>query len=290
MKKEIKRILNIALIINIVLVLIKLSFGYLGNTISLVSDGYNSLSDVFISVMLLITIKITSKKPDNDHPYGHEKYEGIVSFVLGIILFLTAVYITYEGINGLINIGIGDIDSPKIYTIYVAIISIVLKTVIFILYMQGYKKYNQASFKAEAYNHIGDIFATLASLIGIILTRIGLVYFDYIAALLIGIIIFKNAFVVIKESVSFLVDEAPDNEVMKSVYQTIKNVKGVINIDDLRARKHMNRIYVDVEISVDQSLSLVEAHAIAERVHHLVEKTHKEVIHCMVHFNPSKNM
>lgn len=287
MKREVKLIVITSLVINIVLAIVKLFGGYLGNTTSLVSDGYNSLTDIIISLMLIITLSLSSKKPDKDHPYGHEKYEGIISFVLGLFLLATAGFILYEGVHNLI---IYEKDAiyirPATFTLYIALGSIILKSVVYMINIRGYKKYQQVSLKAESYNHLSDIFATVASLVGIIFATNGVIYVDYVASIIIGLVIFKTAYSVIKEAVSFLVDEAPSKEDMAAIRKTILSVKGILSIDVLKARKHVSKVYVDVEISVDKNLSLIKAHEIAEDVHLTIEDTFPEVIHCMVHFNP----
>lgn len=288
MNKKVKLIIITTLIINIVLTIIKIFFGFLGNTQSLISDGFNSLTDILISGSLIVTIYIASKEPDKDHPYGHEKYEGIASLVLSFILLFTAVIIVITGIQDLI---IYNKDNsylkPANYTIVVAIISIILKAVIYRINMIGYKKYEQVSLKADAINHLSDIFATTASLIGIIFSIYGFIYMDYIASILIGVIIIKNAIVLFKEAISYLVDESPSKEYNQTIKDEIINTNGVLSIDEYKSRKHMNKVYIDVEIGVKYSLSLIEAHAIAEAVHLKIEEKFVDVIHCMVHVNPN---
>lgn len=289
MNKSVRKILIVSLVLNIILSIIKLVGGYLGNTTSLVSDGYNSLTDVFISLVLFFTIMISSKKPDKDHPYGHEKFEGVFNLLLGLVLFATAAFIFYEGISNLINYDAHhSYDKPSRFTIYIAGFSIFVKAFIYSINIWGYKKYKQVSLRAEGYNHLGDIFATTTSLVGIIFASLNYIYIDYVASLIIGLFIFKNAITVIKESISFLVDEAPSKEEMKQIKEVIRNVKGVLAVDDLKARRHVSKIYVDVEISVNNKLTLMEAHAIAEVVHLTVEHKFPDVIHCMVHYNPTK--
>lgn len=290
MKNTIKQVVIISLILNIVLALIKLLFGYLGNTSSLMSDGYNSLSDVFVSMMILITLKISHKSPDENHPYGHEKFEGLMYFILGLVLLLTALFIGFNGTKDLINHFVNDKPYliPKPYTIYVAIIAIAIKLFLSYITLKTSKKYESPSLKADSINHLADVFATLASLVGIILSRFNMVYFDYIASIVIAVIILISSIEVLKEAVSFLVDASAEKEVVKNISTTIKKTQGVIKIDDLKVRKHMKHYYVDVEISVDELLSLKEAHQIAENVHHLIEDTYPHVLHCMVHVNPGK--
>lgn len=283
MSAPVKKILYTGLVINIVLTVIKLTFGLLGNSFSLTVDGINSFIDILISSLLLISLKVASKEPDNDHPYGHEKYEVVVSLILGIFLILTSIIIVTTSVSSFSN----DTNIEP-FTLIVSFVSLTLKGIIFSVNLFGYKKYQQISLKADAYNHFGDILATASSFLGILIsiyTRFK--YFDYVAAIIISVIIFVNGINVIKDSIKLLVDESPSKSFNKKVQSYIKSLPGVIKIDDYKSRLHVNKVYIDLEISVDKELSLIAAHEIAEFVHLNVEKAFPEVIHCMVHVNPN---
>lgn len=289
-RKQILRAIRIGLIANIALALFKLSFGYMGNSQSLISDGLNSSSDVFISLMMLFALKISTKKPDYDHPYGHEKFEGLAYFLLGIIFSVTAGWIFISGVISLIQYFTngGILQAPEGYTVWVALTSLIVKIGLVILYVNIGRKYQNPTIKADAKNHLLDVYATSSSLIGLSIAQFGFVYFDYLASIVIAFFIFKLAYQVLRESISYLTDEAPKREDVQKIYDEIFIIEGVLTIDDLKVRNHMTQRYVDVEIGVQSSLTLKEAHAIAEKVHHHVEDKFPEVIHCMVHVNPIK--
>jgi len=285
MHKNVRIIVVLGLILNILLTVIKISAGLIGDSYSLFSDGINSLSDVVISITLILTIKYASKKPDKDHPYGHEKYEAVINMFLGIFLLVTAILLSLNSI-----LSIETFKEPKTFTIVIAVIAIFIKIVIYQINIIGYKKYNQVSLKADAYNHLGDILATSLSLISIILARNNIKYMENIAAVLISVIIFINGLKVIKDATNYMVDLSPKKSFNKKVKEFINSIDGVIKIDDYKSRLHVKNIYIDVEIQVDRNLSLIDAHKIAEDVHIKVENKFKEVLHCMVHVNPSKEV
>ena len=287
MKKRVNQVILISLILNLILTAIKLSFGYVGGSHALVSDGYNSLSDVFVSIVLVIFLHIAHKEPDENHPYGHEKYEALVYFMLGMMLILTAGLIGFDGIKNLVrymNDEVGFVK-PSLYTVFVAGIAIVIKVFLFILNRQAAKKFHSPSLKADALNHLFDIFSTSAALISIVLAQIGLLYFEFIASIIIALIIIKSSLSILKEAIAFLVDEAPSLEVIEAITETALKVNGVLRIDDIKVRRHMSQYYVDMEIAVKKELSLKMAHDISEDVHDTIEDVFK-VIHCMVHVNP----
>ncbi len=289
-KESRKKVVNavfIGLILNIVLTITKLGFGYFGGSQALISDGYNSFSDVFMSVMIFFVIRIATKKPDKNHPYGHQKYEGILYFTLGILFILTAGILAYQAITSIIN----DVDreAPMRITVYVSAVTLLIKIFLAYFYFKLSRNYQNPTLRAEAKNHLIDVWSTTATLIGLVLTQFGFVIFDAIAALIVALFIVRLAIQILIEAISFLVDESPIQTVFDNIAKAIHEFSGVIAIDDLKIRRHMTEYYVDVEIAVSAECSLVEAHQIAEKVHIGIEKKFPKVIHCMVHVNPYIN-
>ena len=290
-RKEILNAVAFGLIVNVLLATLKLSFGFWGNAQALVSDGVNSLSDVFISIMILAVLKLATKKPDHDHPYGHEKYEGLLYFLLGIIFFVTSIVIGFTAISSIISyVNNPNVETPHLFTVIVSLISLIVKIVLFRYYLMISKKYKSPTLKADSKNHLLDAWATLFSLIGLTLAQFNFIIFDYIASLIIGVFIIRLSIQILLESVSFLTDQAPSEDEINSIFEVILSIDGVLQVDDLKVRKHMTQRYVDVEIGVKSNLTLEVAHKIAENVHHQVETVFPDVIHCMVHVNPHKSI
>lgn len=287
MIKSVRRIAIITLVLNIFLTIMKLSFGFLGSSESLVSDGFNSLVDVLVSILLIFVLKLSNKKPDKDHPYGHEKYEGVMYLFLSFLILLTGLVLITTGSISLIKYfnNTKIIKTPELYTSFVAIFALIIKLFLFIINHYFGIKYESSSLKGDSKNHLVDILATFVSLLAIIFARFGFLYFEAIGTIVISIFVLYTGIKMIKEAISFLVDEAPKKEVVKMIRDLILKQEGVIKIDDLKVRKHMNHLYVDVEIAVLNNLTLEKAHSIAEKVHDVVELKFN-ALHCMVHVNP----
>lgn len=287
MEKIVTRVIKITLALNVVLATLKFGGGYFFASPSLISDGFNSLMDIFISGLLLFTFKIRNKGPDHNHPYGHEKFEGVAYLLLGFFILLTGLFIVIS--NGIplftSNDGKGVVTSSL--ALLVGGVALVIKFGLFLLNYQISKKYAAPSLKADALNHLLDIGVTTIALIGITLTKFGGQTFEYIASIIIGLVILIAAFKMLKEAVTYLVDTAPDEATIKHIEEVILSVPGVDGIDVLKVRTHMNKLYVDVEIGIDENTSFKKAHAISERVHHAVERE-GGALHCMVHANPHK--
>ena len=286
----IKKALLFGLSINIILVLSKTLVGHFGQSSALFTDGINSLGDVLVSIMMLIFVQMASKKPDVDHHYGHEKYEGIAYLLLSQVFIATAGVMIYRDVRFLFAssspISIQFIE----LSVITAVVSMMLKSFLFIEYRKAYKASKSAMLRADANNHLIDVAASFIALIAIVFSENIHPSFDNIGAMIISVFILKLGIQMFIESVGYLTDKAPNIHELKAIEYTILKVKDVLSVDDLKVRKHMSERYVDVEIGVDHQLTLEAAHRIAERVHLTVEETYQDVLHCMVHVNPRQHI
>ncbi|MDR2821989.1 MAG: cation diffusion facilitator family transporter [Acholeplasmatales bacterium] len=289
-KKITLRPIIIVFVLNILLSIFKISTGLIFSSLALLSDGINSSSDIIISIVLLVCVKLSKKAPDKDHPYGHAKYEGIANLILSLIFFLTSISIFYDGIINIIEFSNNsDIEPMNYLAIISSGITLVVKIFMATYLLKSSKRLgNNPTLKNESKNHFLDIFATLSGVIGIFLSVIDkrLRYFDFLAAILIAFFIMKLAIDVFRDSVAFLTDKSPNEETILKYKDFILSIKGVLSVDVLRVRTNMEDVYIDVEIGVDANLSLIKAHEIAENVHSQIENTFEEVLHIMVHVNP----
>jgi cation diffusion facilitator family transporter len=287
-ENKLEKAIIIGVIFNIILTIIKLTFGYLGQTQALITDGYNSFTDVVMSILIFFMIRVATKKPDEDHPYGHQKFEGVAYFAIGMVFLFSAMLLIYNISDQFIYFLQNDIiaSKPNILTLIVSIIALGMKLFLALFYKNLYMKSKHPTLKAESKNHALDMISTGLAIIGIILARLGFQMFDYIAALLIALLILKLAIETIKEAITFLVDQSPDQKLTQEIYDFIRSCQGVLSVDELKMRIHVTQLYVDVEIGVNAEMTLKEAHSIAEQVHIGIETKFKKVIHCMVHVNP----
>ena len=279
-----QRISGITLLTNFVLSLGKIFAGVIGQSSAMVADGFHSLSDMVSTIAVMIGLKLSSKPQDEDHPYGHEKLESVTAKFLAVILFVTALSIGYGAIRKII---LGEFTTPGLIALYAAILSIVVKEWMYRYTLKGARRIESSAMLADAWHHRSDALSSIGALIGIVGARSGFLILDPLASFVICAFIAKVAVDIYLRSIKELVDHAPDKEVIYQIRNNILNVKGVLGIDDLKSRIHVNRLYVDVEIRVRNDLKVDEAHEIAEEVHLKVESNPK-VKHCMVHVNPSK--
>lgn len=281
------RVSFISIIINVVLSLLKLIAGIIGNSTAMISDAIHSASDVISTLVVIIGVYISRKKPDRKHQYGHERYECLAAIILSFILCLTGIYIGYTGINSLINKNYNQYDITLV-ALVAAIISIVVKEWMYHYTIKAAKKINCSALKADAWHHRSDALSSVGALIGIVGSMLGFKFLDPIASLIIALCIIKAAFDIMKDSFDKMMDVSVDEKLENSIRTIVTEEKGVLRIDDLKTRLFANRIYIDLEIAVDGDQSLNDAHMIAEKIHDKIEDKIKECKHCMVHVNPYK--
>ncbi|MDR5586955.1 MULTISPECIES: cation diffusion facilitator family transporter [Clostridium] len=276
------RVSIVTIIGNVLLSIIKIGIGIIASSKAMIADGVHSLSDVFSTIGVIIGLKLSSKKADKEHPYGHEKFESLTSVFLGIMLLLVSLGIGFSGIKNLVY---GNYLIPGSLAIFAAVISIISKEAMYWYTLKYAKKINSTSLKADAWHHRSDSFSSIGALIGIIGARMGFPMLDPAIALVISIIIIKVSYDILKQSINQLMDTSVGDDAIKKMNAAIHSIDGVKNIDNLKTRLHASKIYVDVEISVESDISVEEGHKIAMNVHNIIEEN-KDVKHCMVHVNP----
>lgn len=274
----------ISIILNCLLTLIKFISGVISKSSAMISDSVHSLSDVLSTFVVIIGVKISNKKADSDHPYGHERIECVSAIILSGMLFIVGALI---GINGIKNVtNSSNLVMPGVLALIASIISIISKEAMYQYTIRVSKKINSAALKADAWHHRSDALSSIGSFIGILGSRLGFKVFDPLASVIISLCIIKVSIDIFKDAIDKMIDKSCDKEVIDKVISVIENNESVKNIDDIKTRQFGNKAYVDVEISVDENLLLKDAHRIAEEIHDSVENEINIVKHCMVHVNP----
>lgn len=284
--KIINKVAIVTIVVNLILSIGKFVAGIVGNSTAMVSDAVHSASDVLSTFIVLIGARIAVKSEDRDHNYGHDKFENIASVILAMMLFATALALGYAGIQSIISATKGEFVKPSYIALVAAIVSIVVKEGMYWYTIYYAKKLDSQALKADAWHHRSDAFSSVASFVGILGAILGALVLEGIATLLIAVLIIKVSYDIVKVVIKQLTDHAAPEELVSKIYKTIDEDEDVKNIDVLKTRISGSIIYVDAEIAVDSSLNIVDAHAIAERVHDKIEQDFKEVRHIAIHVNP----
>lgn len=276
---------GITLAANIFLAIIKYVAGIVGNSSAMVADATHTMSDVGTTVAVMLALKISSKDADERYPYGHERYELIISKLLGMVLILTGAWIGYQAVMMIYN---GVFTPPEKIAVIAAAISIVIKEIMYRYTMKVAKDIGSLAMEADAWHHRSDAFSSIGTFVGILGARLGFPVLDPIAGVVVSIMVVKVGIDIYSQSVKGLVDEAADPETRMKIKSIVLENPGVVSIKDMRTRKFANHVYVDLDIKVDGKISVTEGHNIALEVHDRVEKKMDSVKHVMVHVEPNE--
>lgn len=287
-QKTAMQVSGTSIIINISLSLFKLLAGIVAHSGAMISDAIHSASDVLSTVIVIIGVRMSNKTSDHDHQYGHERLECVSSIILSGLLLATGIGI---GIRGIQNILAGSsgahLTVPGMLALIAAILSLIVKEWMFWYTRAAAKKINSGALMADAWHHRSDALSSIGAFVGIWGARLGYPILDPVASVAICLFIIKASIDIFKDAIDKMVDHSCDDATVEEMSRLIAEISGVDRIDLIRTRLFGSKIYVDIEIAVDGTLSLNKAHAIAETVHLSIEKAFPNVKHCMVHVNPS---
>ncbi len=286
MQKVAVRVSVITILINAALSVFKLLAGIFGKSYALISDAVHSASDVFSTVIVIIGVKISGKKADKNHPFGHERFECVAAILLAVVLFATGVGIGYSGVKNIVTGEYKNFAVPGVIALVAAAVSIVVKEGMFWYTYLAAKKVNSSALKADAWHHRSDALSSIGSLVGVIGGLCGVKILDSIACIVICLFILKAAIQIFLDAVKKMTDEACDEKTESDIRTFINSCQGVRRVDTLLTRMFGNRIYVIAEIACDSDLPLYKAHEIAEEVHSGIEQKFPLVKHVTVHVNP----
>ena len=287
MEQTAMRVSKISIVVNVLLSAGKLAAGILASSGAMLSDAVHSASDVFSTIIVMIGIRMSGKAADREHPYGHERMECVAAILLAVVLALTGFKIGASGLEKISSGNYGELAVPGILALVAAVVSVLVKEWMY-SYTRFYaKKIKSPALMADAWHHRSDSLSSIGAFIGILGARLGFPVMDPAASVVICLFILKAAYDIFKDAIDKMLDTACDPSLEKELREFVLIQSGVQGIDLLRTRTFGSRIYVDVDIRADGSMSLREAHGIAEHVHDEIEGQFEQVKHIMVHVNPA---
>ena len=280
------RVSTITLIINTLLFVFKFIAGLIAHSQAMISDAIHSLTDSITTIIVIFGLVMSSKKADKEHPYGHERIESVFAIILSFILLVTGLSIGYMGIK--VVFFSGKLVAPGYIALWAAIISIIVKEIMFHYTMRTAKKIASSSMEADAWHHRSDALSSIGSFIGILGARLGLPILDPLCSILICILIVKASIEIFLQAIEEMLDTACDDETNKQIVDVILSMNEDIKIYNLKTRMFGSKIYIDADIAFDGNMTLNDANAIAQKIHHKIEKKFKLVKHCNIHIMPIK--
>lgn len=280
----------VGVIANILLTAAKGLVGFMSNSQALLADAAHSASDIAGSFVVLFGVKISTRPPDEEHPYGHGKAEHIASMIVALLLILIGIQIAFVSIRVLF--GAPPTPAGKL-ALAVTVVSVVMKEALFHYKFRLGKRYNSVALVAEAWHHRSDAFSSVAALMGVGLAIIGdrfgiihLLYADALAGMVVALIVIKVGYSLAKDSSLVMMEKVLDESEVQKFTATAQAISGVLRIDQLLARSHGRYVVIDIKVGVDRYLSVEAGHAIGKRVKAGLLTAHPEVEDVLVHVNP----
>lgn len=283
----IRKLSLVGIIGNVFLSAFKFIAGIMGNSSAMVSDAVHSLSDVFATFIAFLGVRFGRREADASHPYGHERIESLAAIALGLILLVTGVGVGWVGIEKILAGNYESLPIPGMIALVAAIVSIAVKEGMFWYTRHWARVIRSSAFEADAWHHRSDAMSSIGALVGVGGSMLGYPVLDPIASVVICLFILKQGISIIYDALKKMLDTSCGEQFEKEVRQLVDAENQVERIDMLRTRMFGDKVYIDMEIAIDGSMQLTDAHAIAERVHDDIEHAFPEVKHVMIHVNPA---
>ncbi|MDK6297903.1 cation diffusion facilitator family transporter [Staphylococcus caprae] len=252
----------LSLVVYIILSITKYVVGYMYNSAAVRADALNNMTDILVSIAVIVGLKISIKPADKNHPYGHLKSENISTLLVSFIIMFVGIQVVIENAPRLIT---HDRHVPNIMTIIVSVISGVIMLGVFYVNHRLAKRTKSSSLSSAAKDNLSDSLVSIGTAIGLIFTQIGFPIVDIILATFLGLLIIYTGFGIFKESIFTLSDGFNEKD-LEEYRNDILEVEDVIDVNSIKGRYHGSSIFLDVTIVVQPDLSLYEAHQICDRV------------------------
>ena len=285
LNKKMMFVSKFAIVINIVLALLKIISGNIFKSMSLISDGLNSLSDLITNILVIIGLKVGENPEDKEHPFGHGKIESVFSVIIGTFIMITAFDIIKENITGLFQLKGKVITSPM--PVIITVIVIIIKVFQLIFMKNNTKDYRGALINSLLEDYKADIVISISVLAGILLSKINPV-FDVFVGISVAIYIMYSGYNLIKDNALILLD-SQDEELLENVRKDLSEFDEIENAHDFRMTTSGKNIYLFIDVRMDKSLTIDEAHEITNKISKFIKHKYKNIKRVLIHAEPVYN-
>ncbi len=285
LNKKMMFVSEFAIVINIVLALLKIISGNIFKSVSLISDGLNSLSDLITNILVIIGLKVGENPEDKEHPFGHGKIESVFSVIIGTFIMITAFDIIKENIMGIFQMK-GEVITSSMPVI-ITVIVIIIKVFQLIFMKNNTKDYRGALINSLLEDYKADIVISISVLAGILLSKINPV-FDVFVGISVAIYIMYSGYNLIKDNALILLD-SQDEELLENVRKDLSEFDEIENAHDFRMTTSGKNIYLFIDVRMNKSLTIDEAHEITNKISKFIKHKYKNIKRVLIHAEPVYN-
>ena len=271
-------------IVNLVLTVVKVVFGIIGQSHALIAGGIHSLADLSTDLMVWFAAKYSNQPADKEHPYGHARIETAFTVGLGVVLIITAIGIVVDSAQRLLEPE--TLLQPTPIVLLIAAISIFANEGLYQYTMRIARELKSGLLIANAWHHRSDAISSIVVLVGVAGSLMGMPYLDAFAALGVALMIGKIGWDQVWASIRELIDTGMEPKTAAAIEGIIENIEGVQGVHMLRSRRMGGSYLIDVHIEVDELLSVSEGHKIAEYVRLKLIESDKDISNALVHIDP----
>ena len=293
-EKSIYKVTWIGSIVNFLLLIFKFVAGILGHSSALVADAVHSLSDFATDIIVIVFVKISGKPEDDDHRYGHGKYETLATALIGVALFAVGIGLLVSGATKVADVIKGVVlPAPSIIALLAAAVSIVSKEILYRYTVRVGKNLNSQAVVANAWHHRSDAFSSIGTLIGIggaIFLGEKWRILDPLAAIVVSAFIIKVAVDLVKPAIDELLERSLPAETEKRILDIIAAFPEVSSPHHLRTRRIGNHIAIEVHLRMDGQTTLENAHTVASNVEKRLRAEFGPDTHIGIHMEPVKTV
>ena len=277
---------------NVLLMAFKFVAGTLGHSSAMIADAVHSLSDFITDLIVLVFVKISSKPQDESHDYGHGKFETFATFFVGLALMAAAMGIIFSGGAKLVSWLSGEqLVAPGQLALWAALISILVKEGLFRYTIHKGKALDSQAVIANAWHHRSDALSSIGAAVGIggaILLGDRWTVLDPIASIVVGFMLVKVAFNLLKSSIGELTEASLPQATESEIEGIIKSFPDVFEPHNMRTRRIGDHIAIETHLRMDGKLSLNEAHERATAIEHKLKERFGDATHVTIHMEPTK--
>lgn len=275
----------IGIVGNILLTAAKMIAGILGNSTAMVADAAHSASDIIASAVVYISLKVVKKPADEEHHYGHGKAESLSCVLTGVFLLFAGVAIAFSAAE---TIKEGNMVKPGLLPLLAAILSIVVKEAMFQYTYRIGKKIGSPSTIAVAWDHRSDAYSSIATLIGILGARFGILVLDPIAGIIVTFFILKMGWEIFVDGIHQLMDGFKNIEFVEEIKSVVVNFDDVEELKDIKVRQSGPYIFMDLIIGVNKDMTVEQSHDTAANLKRIIKSKYNKVNNVFIHVEPAK--
>jgi len=279
-----RRVTLVCATLNLLLGGLKLLLGVVGQSQALFADGIHSLSDLASDAMVLVVIRFASNEADEEHPYGHARFETIATVILGLLLLLVAAGIVADAAERIAHPEL--LSKPGFLALSGAAVSIALNEWMFWYNVRAARLVKSDLMRANAWHHRSDAISSIIVLIGIAGSMAGFPALDAVGAIGVSLLIGKIGWDLGWTGVRELVDTGATAEQLDEIRSTILGVEGVEAFHDLRTRRMGQQLLVEVHVLVGSQVTVSEGHMTGDRVHAELLNSYEYISEVLVHVDP----